>query len=128
MKKDYSDWHNLKTQIENDYDEKLFREREIWWCSLGSNIGYEQDGKNSKYERPILVIRKFNKGIFLGVPLTTKNKSDEFHFNFKLKNKLKSSVILSQIRLLSSKRLVRRIARLNENEFCKIKEKIKNLI
>lgn len=58
--KDYKNWHNLKLKIENNgtKKKKKFREREIWWCSLGENIGFEQDGKNEKFERPILVLRK----------------------------------------------------------------------
>ena len=50
------------------------RQREIWWCSISINIGVEEDGKNNLYERPILVVRKFNRRHFMGVPLTTKIK------------------------------------------------------
>src|SRR3989338_4529231 len=77
--KDFSEWHNIKHKIENFQVEKLFHDREIWWCSLGSNIGFEQDGKNAKYERPILIFRKFSKGMFWGLPLTSKEKDDIFH-------------------------------------------------
>ncbi len=30
------------------------------WCSIGINVGDEEDGKNELYERPVLVIKKFN--------------------------------------------------------------------
>jgi hypothetical protein len=30
------------------------------------------DGKNQFYNRPVLIVRKFNSHIFFGVPLTTK--------------------------------------------------------
>jgi hypothetical protein len=30
-----------------------FREKEIWWACLGANIGFEQNGKNENFERPI---------------------------------------------------------------------------
>lgn len=126
--KNYKDWHNLKSDIEENGQEKKFREREIWWCSLGENIGFEQDGKNEKFERPVLVLRKFNKGMFFGLPLTSKRKEDKFHMGFTVKTKNKngefeeneSFAILSQLRLLSSKRIIRRIVRINENTFAKI--------
>lgn len=128
MQKDYSKWHKLKTEIQNTNPEKLFRERDIWWCSLGDNIGYEQDGKNEKYERPILIIRKFNRGMFLAVPLTSKIENSKFYYNFKLRGEKDTSVILSQIRLLSSKRLIRRVARLNEHVFNEIKNEVIQLL
>jgi len=126
--KNYKNWHNLKSDIENRGQEKKFREREIWWCSLGENIGFEQDGKNEKFERPVLVLRKFNKGMFFGLPLTSKIKEDKFHTGFVVKTKNKkgefeeneSFAILSQLRLLSSKRIIRRVVRINENTFAKI--------
>ncbi len=41
MSKDFSQWHLIKTIIENEYHGPLFREREIWWCSIGTNVGFE---------------------------------------------------------------------------------------
>lgn|SRR3989344_6932188 len=106
MSKDFSKWHAVKTEIENEYSEKLFREREIWWCSLGMNVGFEQDGKNERFERPVLVFRKFNKGMFWGIPITSKYKEGKFYFSFNIKNEIMVA-ILSQMRVLSSKRLIR---------------------
>ncbi|MCX6751195.1 MAG: type II toxin-antitoxin system PemK/MazF family toxin [Candidatus Nomurabacteria bacterium] len=134
--KDYFKWHAIKSDIENSGKEILFRDREIWWCSLGENVGFEQDGKNEKYERPVLVFRKFNKGMFWGLPLTSKEKNDSFHYkltlhikneNDEIEEKI-SMVILSQLRLLSGKRLIRRVARINENNFKEIENKVISLI
>jgi mRNA interferase MazF len=135
MKK-YTLWHTLKLRIENTCREKKFRDREIWWCSLGENIGFEQDGKNENFERPVLVLRKFNKEIFFGLPLTSKEKHDKFHAGFVIKTKDEcghiqekaSFAMLSQMRLFSSKRMIRRIVRINENTFNDIKEKFIQLI
>lgn len=134
--KDYSKWHIIKSQIESFEREIFFRDREIWWCSLGANVGFEQDGKNEKYERPVLVFRKFNKDIFWGLPLTSKEKDSIFYhkliLNIENKNEETeekiSWVILSQLRLLSGKRLIRRIARINKNTFKEIEEGVIKLI
>jgi mRNA interferase MazF len=136
MVKDYKEWHDLKSEIENNGQEKKFREREIWWCSLGENIGFEQDGKHEKFERPVLVLRKFNNGMFFGLPLTSKVKEDRFHFGFNIKTKntageveeQRSFAMLSQMRLFSSKRMIRRIVRINENVFDSIEKSFINLI
>ena len=115
---------NNYIKIEEISGGMFFNEREIWWGSLGLNIGYEQDGKNENFERPLLIIRKFNRDIVWVLPLTTIAKNNKFHY------KLKSSgsfVILSQVRLLSTKRLLRLVETINENEFNEIITKTKEL-
>lgn len=125
--KDYKSWHKLKSQIENEGEEKFFHEQEIWWCSIGVNVGYEEDGKNTKFERPVLVFRKFNKGMYWGIPLTSKIKKGKFYFTFDFKER-SSTVILSQLRILSSKRLIRRMGKINKGSFLEIESKISGLI
>ena len=68
MEKDFAHWHPLKKQLHERQDVPSFEEREIWWCSIGANIAYEQDGKHAAYHRPVLVVRKFSRHLFLGVP------------------------------------------------------------
>jgi len=123
--KDFDQWNKLKKNI-NDLEKPkdfYFHEREIWWCSLGVNIGYEQDGKHDEFERPVLILRKFNRDIALIVPLTTKIKDNKYNFQFKHDNTM-FSVLLSQMRLISAKRLTRKIRKINPNLFEEIKKKI----
>lgn len=127
MKRDFRKWHYLKENIDNQYPEKLFREREIWWCSLGANVGFEQDGKHNYFERPILVSRKFNKGMFWGLPLTSKPKQGFYYFSFSWKGGM-ATVLLSQLRVLSSKRLIRRVGKINSKTFFDIRNKVIELL
>ena len=57
MKKDFDKWNENKKSVNNSSKNKLYRSREIWWCTLGVNIGFEQDGTGDNYERPVLVFR-----------------------------------------------------------------------
>lgn len=50
------------------------REGEIRWCRLGMNIGSETQGKGSYFERPVLILKKFSRDVFLGIPVTSKIK------------------------------------------------------
>lgn len=83
------------------------------------NIGFEQDGKNERFERPVLVFKKFNKGMFWGIPITSKYKEGKFYFPFNIKKEIMVA-ILSQLRVLSSKRLIRRLSKMPENKFYKL--------
>ena len=38
---------------------------------LGVNVGYEIDGKQRDFSRPVVVLRKYNQYSFLALPLTT---------------------------------------------------------
>jgi len=123
----FRNWTKLKIKIH--LNEKLFyfREKEIWWASLGANIGFEQNGKNEGYERPILVIKKFNKDMLWVLPLTSKSREGLFYFDLSSIG-YKSTVILSQLRLLSSKRLIRKIGIVPPEIFYNIRQKVKNLL
>ncbi|MEK9183120.1 MAG: hypothetical protein AAB849_01275 [Patescibacteria group bacterium] len=49
----FIEWTKIKIRIHISERVIYFREGEIWWASLGINIGHEQDGKNQNFERPI---------------------------------------------------------------------------
>lgn len=124
----FIEWAKLKIRIHISEEEPVyFREKEIWWASLGVNIGYEQNGKNRNFERPVLVLKKFNKSILLALPITSKNKTGKYYYQFE-HNGAKYSIILSQIRLISSKRLLRKLRIFPDVEFEKARKFIKELI
>jgi len=123
IKKDFDAWNKLKKNLHYSEKKIYFKEKEIWWCSLGINIGYEQDGKNNNFERPIVVLRKFNNDLLWIIPLTTGNKSGKYYYSFENNNK-KYSAILSQIRLISTKRLVRKMRKMSDENYISIKKSL----
>lgn len=53
------EWTKLKMRIHSKEERIIyFNEREVWWASVGINIGNEVDGKNGYFERPVLVLKK----------------------------------------------------------------------
>jgi mRNA interferase MazF len=127
MKKNYSKWHILKTELNSNQARFFFHEREIWYCSLGLNIGHEQDGKHERFERPILILKKINRGTFLGIPLTTRQRRGKYCFDFIFRGKIQFA-ILSQIRLLDSKRLLRKFGTMNKANFRLLRGVLRSLI
>jgi mRNA-degrading endonuclease toxin of MazEF toxin-antitoxin module len=128
MEKNFDQWNELKQRL--DKKEKrlpTFKEREIWWCHLGLNIGDEENGKNEKYHRPVLIIRKFNNNLFLAVPLTTQVKEKPYYYKILIKNKEQCAMI-SQLRILASKRLDRRMGKITTEEFISLKKAVREKI
>ena len=95
--------------------------------ALEANIGFEQDGKNKQFERPVLVLKKFNKNILWILSLTSSDKKGKYYHEVEYKGK-KYQVVLSQLRLISSKRLIRKIRKLSQAEFNEIRSKVKRFI
>ncbi len=128
-KDDFEKWSALKTNIHFAVEVRrlLFKAREIWWASIGVNIGHEEDGKNFRYERPILIIKKFNQHLVLVIPLSSRLKDNIYYYRFIFEN-IPRTAIISQIRIISSKRLIRRMGRLNSDSFKLIIGEIKNFL
>ena len=92
-------------KITDKVDRILVNEGEVFWCRFGLNIGNEEDGKGENFRRPVLVLKKFSNEIFLGVPLTTKNKFGTWYFNFNCIDGIQRQAILSQAKTFDVKRL-----------------------
>ncbi|MFA6601297.1 MAG: type II toxin-antitoxin system PemK/MazF family toxin [Candidatus Paceibacterota bacterium] len=124
----FIDWVQLKLKL--CYSEIRFypKEREIWWCSLGQNIGVEVNGKNNKFERPVLIINAFNKESVFIVALSSQIKLSKYAFIFTDSKGVKSSVNLSQLRTVSTKRILRKISEMTQDDFSKILALIRQMI
>lgn len=127
MKKDYQKWHERKTYIENDRPRVFFKEREIWFCYVGENVGFEQDGRGDEFLRPVIIIKKFNNEVLWVVPLTKIEKKNRYYFSFTLNGKA-SVAILSQMRLIDAKRLKYKIGNVKIEDFKELKSKIRQLL
>ena len=126
-KKLFTDWSTIKQVINSK--EKGFayaHPREIWWCSLGKNIGIETDGKHDIFERPVLILSMDNQYGATILPLTSKNKKDIHHVCITYtdnQDKIWESWIkLGQIRTISTKRLRRKVTTLEVGQFEVVKE------
>jgi mRNA interferase MazF len=67
----FIEWTKIKIRIHVSERVLYFKQREIWWASLGCNIGHEEDGKNIMFERPVLIVKKFNHHLLWVLPLTS---------------------------------------------------------
>jgi len=125
--KDFNRWNELKKKIdeEDSLPDNFPKEGEVWMSSVGVNIGYEQNGSEDNFSRPMLIIKKFNNHMFWAIPLSTKQKDFDFYFNFTDPNGQKVSAILAQMKLVSVKRLKRDIYIMPAELFEEIKEKLK---
>ena len=125
MQKDFDTWNKKKKQI-NAKDEThilFFRESEVWWIHLGVNVGFEMDGKGKESMRPVLIIKKYNQFSFLAVPLSTSSKTNKYRVSVGVIDGKNAIANLSQIKNIDSKRLINKIAHLEQDLLKNIREK-----
>lgn len=115
-------WCRLKFSLFNKESKTIFKQGDIWWCSLGMNLGEEMFGKGEKFTRPVLVFRKFTSNSFLGLPLTMQKKEGNWYVKITIRGDNRW-VMLNQARVLDKKRLTNRIDALDDSDFQKVKEK-----
>lgn len=128
--KDFDSWNELKKKIDEGENkpDRFPKEGEVWMSSLGKNVGYEQNGSGDNFSRPILIVKKFNNHMFWVIPLSTKQKSFDFYFNYIDPSDQKVSAILAQMKLLSVKRLKRKLYDIPNEIFGEMKQRIKSFL
>lgn len=124
-KKNFDNWNEVK--IKTELKKSVFcRIWEVWMANIWENIWDEENWKWNQSLRPVFIVKKFNNNIFLWVPMTSKIKENKFHF--KIKTNIKWCLVLSQMRLFSSKRLDYRIFVVSYEITKQIKQKLAELI
>jgi mRNA interferase MazF len=126
--KDFDAWNKEKKRIQNTEANKMYHEREIWWLSLGLNVGFEQDGTSTEYHRPALILKGFSKSVCLIVPLTTSQKKNPYHVDLGLVDGRQSYAIISQIRLVDTRRFVNKVGMLDKCMFDNVKSAVKAML
>ncbi|KKP45945.1 MAG: 2,4-dihydroxyhept-2-ene-1,7-dioic acid aldolase [Candidatus Woesebacteria bacterium GW2011_GWA1_33_30] len=118
----FKKWFNLKILLhKTNFSNIYFKQNDIWWCSVGMNLGEEIFGKGNKFTRPVLIFKKFTSNSFLGLPLTSKGKSGSWYTKISGGGK-DNWVILNQARILDKKRLVDKMYVLDDRDIKKVKK------
>ena len=124
MQKDFDGWNKIKKEV-NAYELRrdfFYHQREVWWCAIGVNVDVETDGKQVNFDRPVLAFQKFNKEMFWGVPLTSRERTGEFYEKI-THEKGAVWAMLTQMKTFSSKRLLRKVGMIPEKRLCENPEK-----
>jgi len=129
----FDKWNRVKKNTERVQERRLtIRARDIFWAKIGQNIGSEEYGKNENFARPILIIRKLTRDLFIGIPLTSTIKNNNYFHSFEYYNKSRglteNTAMILQLKTYSIKRLMNKTGVVNIDDFKIIIEKSKNLL
>jgi mRNA-degrading endonuclease toxin of MazEF toxin-antitoxin module len=114
-------WNKQKQAIDARPPVLVFAQpQDVWFCRLGRNVDVETNGGGENFSRPMVIIKSFNRRMVWAIPLTSKPKSHDFHFRFTDPLGTDVAANVAQLRLISTKRLARKIYRMDEAIFDRI--------
>lgn len=126
--KNFKKWFNLKPTIHCLNKKHIyFKQRDIWWCHFGLNIGYETDGKGNTFTRPILIVNKLSSAMLFGVPLSTKDKKGTWFVPITFQERELIAVI-GQPKTFHINRLAKKMGQLDESDFYNVTKNLQELL
>lgn len=128
MTKNFTQWNTQKQKIHDVGTSKFYHVREVWWCALGVNVGSEQDGGGEEYRRPVVILKALGPTTCLVVPLTTSTHTHQYRLPIGEVNDENATALLSQIRVVDTKRLVRKVDVISKETFEHIRKAARDML
>jgi len=121
--KRFREWIRIKQKLDdNSYTPPLIHEGDLWWCAIGENVGVETSGKGNNFTRPVIVLKKFSRLAFFGIPTTTNTERiGSWYVHFRHQG-VDEVAMLAQARMFSYKRLDLKMGELDGEDFKRVKE------
>lgn len=119
----YDEWNEQKKKLSANDKRIFFKEGEIWWCALGMNLGEEVYGKGKVFRRPVLVLRKVTGSLCIVLPTTSQKKSGSWYHQISVDG-VERSVMMHQVKFVTTKRFESRITSMSQNEFQELKNAV----
>ena len=119
--KRFGEWIEVKEKLHNVARVPVINEGDVWWCGFGENVGVEINGKNKVFSRPVLIMRKLSRFGFMGIPLTSQEKTGNWYVEFEFLNK-KEYAAICQARVMSVSRLYDKIGRVPDSDLEKVRD------
>lgn len=125
--KNFLEWIALKEKLDSlDSTTPHVSQGQIWWASLGENVGVEINGKSKNFTRPVLIYRKLARNFYLVVPVTSQLKSGTWYVHFLQKRKLMAAC-LHQVRVIDYRRLWGKLGWIDDEDFRKVENGFRKL-
>ena len=123
----FNKWNRLKQKL-NKKNLIKFSQGDIYFMSVGYNIGGEICGYNDMFLRPVLVYKKLSKSTFIGIPLISKKKEGSYFFTFRYTKKTLSTALLNQVKVFDIRRTAYYDGHISIKNFAQLKDKMKDFI
>lgn len=117
----FLEWIGLKQKLTaGTQAPPLVTTGEIWWASLGENVGSEINGKSHLFSRPVIIFKKLAHGFYFVIPTTSRAKQGTWFVGFRHSDR-DMVASLHQARAIDHRRLSSRMGQLDDADFQRIR-------
>ena len=125
--KHFKKWLSLKSNLDAlRFKPPFVSNGDIWWASIGENVGSEISGKSKLFSRPVIVIKKLSHGFYFVVPTTTSKRDGSWYVKIRQQEK-EMRACLHQARSIDFRRLSNKLGRLDDEDIKRVKNAFLNL-
>lgn len=124
---EFDAWNVKKKKLDQQRNYLHPKEREIWWCSVGKNVGSEIYGKGNNFARPVLVINADEDRNFVGIPLSSILRSRKYSSIIRSEDGNLHSALVYQMKNFDNKRLINLFSSVSKEEYLKVKDVFKKI-
>jgi len=118
--KNFDEWNKRKKKLDiAQHQPPLVSEGEIWWASVGENVGSEIGGKSELFSRPVIVLRKLAHGFYFVIPTTTQKRKGSWYVEIRQQGKAMIAC-LQQARAIDYRRLSSKLGTLDDEDFVRV--------
>ena len=118
----FLEWIGLKQKLhQGTQSPPLVSAGDIWWASIGENVGSEINGKSRLFSRPVIIYKKLAHGFYFVIPTTTKSKVGSWFVPFRQADR-NMVASLHQARAIDHRRLSTKLGQLDDSDFEKVRE------
>jgi mRNA interferase MazF len=118
----FLEWIGLKQKLhQGTQSPPLVSAGDIWWASIGENVGSEINGKSRLFSRPVIVFKKLAHGFYFVIPTTTKLKVGSWYVAFRQADR-DMVASLHQARAIDHRRLSTKLGQLDDSDFDRVRE------
>ncbi len=120
-------WIGLKEALHHkQHAAPYVSEGEIWWVSMGENIGSEINGKSDLFSRPAIIYKKLAHGFYFVIPTTSQQKNGSWYIGFMQHGK-PMTACLHQARAIDHRRISSKLGTLDDSDYQAVKAGFKIL-
>jgi mRNA interferase MazF len=120
--KRFLEWIGLKEKLDTlCFNPPYVNEGDIWWASLGENLGSEISGKSKLFSRPVVILKKLSHGFYFAIPTSTCDRKGSWYVGFRQKGK-EMKACLHQARAIDYRRFSNKLGRLDDEDFSRVKK------
>ncbi len=118
--KQFLKWIRIKINLDaRTYRAPNVSEGDIWWVSLGKNVGTEINGKGSLFTRPVIIFIKLSRTSYFVIPASTKIHVGNWYVPYEYEN-VKAVASIHQARSIDYRRLYSKAGTLPAEDFARI--------